>query len=137
MKISSIMTEKVLKVRMDDSFSTIRDILDTVSFHHLLVVEDKKLVGVISDRDVLKLISPLLSEDAGDRRRVVELEHRKVHQIMTRNPVTVDKDMSVDAAVKLMLKNNISCLPVVAHGGEVDGVLTSRDILKSYMKEQQ
>ena len=48
MKVASIMTEKPFKVRMDDSIGTIREILENVEFHHLLVVEGRKLVGIMS-----------------------------------------------------------------------------------------
>ena len=60
MTVELIMTKKVFKVRMDDTIGTIREIFENVKFHHLLVVEGNKLVGIISDRDVLKAISPFL-----------------------------------------------------------------------------
>ena len=136
MKISSIMTEKVLKVRMDDSLETIHDILDTVPFHHLLVVQDNKLVGIISDRDILRFLDQFLQATFINKDAMAILENKKAHQIMTRHPITADKDMNVELAIKIMLKNNISCLPVVSPDGCIQGVLTWRDILKSYMLGQ-
>jgi len=133
MKVSSIMTEKVLKVRMDDSLETIRDILENVSFHHLLVVHDNKLVGIISDRDILRFLHQFLQADFIDRDTRTLLENKKAHQIMTHHPITVDKETNVETAVKIMLRNNISCLPVVSADGRIEGILTWRDILKGYI----
>ncbi len=129
MKVANIMTTKVLKVRMDDSFGTMRDILQTVNFHHLLVVENEKLIGVVSDRDIMKAMVPMLNAKPGLPHHVTDVEARKVHQFMTRDPVTVDRETLISAAARLMLKHNISCLPVVSKHGEVEGIVTMRDIL--------
>ena len=118
---------------MDDSLETIRDILDTVPFHHLLVVHDNKLVGIISDRDILRFLDQFLQTTFVSKDTMDILENKKAHQIMTHHPITADKDTSVEVAIKIMLKNNISCLPVVAPDGAIQGILTWRDILKSYM----
>jgi len=133
MKVASIMTEKVLKVRMDDSIGTIRDILQNVEFHHLLVVEGRKLVGIVSDRDVLKAISPFLGT-LSEKPRDETILNRRMHLIMTRKPTTVDKDTDIGTAGSLLLDNNIGCLPVTSPEGEVQGILTWKDILRFYVR---
>ncbi len=57
MNVASIMTRNVVTVEMDYSIQIIRDIFKNFEFHHLLVLENQKLVGVISDRDYLSAIS--------------------------------------------------------------------------------
>jgi len=133
MKVASIMTEKVFKVRMDDSIGTIRNILEHVEFHHLLVVKGRELVGILSDRDVLKVISPFLGT-LSEESRDMTLLTKKIHQIMTRKPITADKDTNIEIAANLMLENNISCLPVVSPKGEIEGIVTLRDILRFYIE---
>ena len=134
MKVASIMTEKPVKVRMDDSIGTIREILENVEFHHLLVVEDRKLVGIMSDRDVLKAISPFMGT-LSEKSRDEAILNRRVHLIMTRKPITVDKDTDIGTAATLLLDHNISCLPVTSPGGEVQGIVTWKDVLGFYMAE--
>jgi acetoin utilization protein AcuB len=126
------MTTDVFKVRMDDTIGTIREILGHVAFHHLLVVEDHRLVGILSDRDILRNISPFL-DTLSEKSRDVSLLNRKVHQFMTHRPVTVTKTTTVKEAGDLLLKHKISCLPVVSPRGEVEGVVTWRDILRTYV----
>lgn len=123
------MNTRVVTVEMDDSLDTIRDIFQRVRFHHVLVVSDRKLVGVISDRDLLKAISPFvgtLSETTRDR----DTLNKRAHQIMSRQPVTVSKETRLKDALKILLDKNISCLPVTNADGEVEGIVTWKDMVK-------
>ncbi|HIE96019.1 MAG TPA: CBS domain-containing protein [Planctomycetes bacterium] len=130
MNIDQIMTREIIKVGMDDDVRTVRDLFDEHRFHHLLVVEGGRLVGVISDRDLLRNASPFigkLSERAQDTERL----DRRVHQIMTRKPVTISGEMNVEDAAQMMLEHGVSCLPVAMEDGHVIGIVTWRDLLRS------
>ncbi len=133
MKISSIMTRRVVTVEMDDSLQIISEIFENVKFHHILVVENQKLVGVISDRDFIKALSPFLDTPAEEERDITTL-NKKAHQIMNRTPITVDAETSIEEASNLLLENNISCLPVISPQGSVEGIVTWKDILKFHLK---
>ncbi len=133
MKISSIMTRRVVTVEMDDSLQIISEIFENVKFHHILVVENQKLVGVISDRDFIRALSPFLDTPTEEERDITTL-NKKAHQIMNRTPITVDAETSIDEASNLLLENNISCLPVISPQGSVEGIVTWKDILKFHLK---
>ncbi len=133
MKISSIMTRRVVTVETDDSLQIISEIFENVKFHHILVVENQKLVGVISDRDFIKALSPFLDTPSEVKRDITTLD-KKAHQIMNRTPITVDAETSIDEASNLLLENNISCLPVISPQGSVEGIVTWKDILKFHLK---
>lgn len=134
--VESVMTRNITKVRMDDTIGTIRKILKAAKFHHLFVIDNKRLVGILSDRDVLKVISPFLNTLMETTRDLGVLE-RRVHQIMTRKLITIDKDTSLDDAMRLLLEKNISCLPVTTPTGEILGVVTWRDILRACLPPQK
>jgi len=68
MSVAKIMTREVLMIGMDDTLETMFEVFQKHKFHHLLVVEDDELVGVISDRDLLKEMSPFLKNVATKRR---------------------------------------------------------------------
>jgi acetoin utilization protein AcuB len=125
MNVASIMTRKMIMAEMDDSLFKVRNFFKYAEFHHILVVEDRKLVGVISDRD-------LLAEGGYDTIN----SNKRTHQIMSRMPITVDAQTSIEKASNLLLENNISCLPVISSQGVVEGILTWKDILKFYMKNK-
>ncbi|MEE8432115.1 MAG: CBS domain-containing protein [Candidatus Desulfatibia sp.] len=129
MIVNEIMTTKVITIEMDDTLGQIQKIFEKHKFHHLLIVDDGELIGIISDRDVLKEISPYVNTISEDSRARQTLK-KKAHQIMSRKPITVEPDTLVDDAASIMLKKNISCLPVVSPSGNIDGILSWKDILK-------
>lgn len=126
------MTHKVVTVEMDDTLLTIRMIFQHVKFHHLVVVDNRKPVGVISDRDFLKAVSPFLGKNIETTLDLDTLKKR-AHQIMTRNPVTVYPETSIESAADLLLEKNISCLPVISSQGDIVGMVTWKDILQFYL----
>ncbi len=136
MKVSSIMTRGAVTVDMDDSLQTIREILNSFEFHHIPVVDGQKLIGIISDRDLLSELSPFLDTPSQEHRDFAILK-RKAHQIMSRILITVNAETSIEKASNLLLENSISCLPVISTQDNVDGIVTWKDILRFYMKQGQ
>ncbi|MBU2977434.1 CBS domain-containing protein [Alteromonas sp. C1M14] len=133
MSVNEIMSKRVVSVRMDDSLHTLKELFEATGFHHLLVVEGKKLVGVISDRDLLKSLSPFidtLSERTKDRATL----ERRAHQIMSRDIVAIKEHSSIITAIAFFNRRTVSCLPVINQAGEPVGILSWRDILQ-YMEE--
>jgi acetoin utilization protein AcuB len=130
MKLEEIMTTEVITVGMDESLEIVRMLFERSHFHHVLVLdEDDTLVGVVSDRDLLKALSPFISTLA-ERPQDLQTLKRRVHQIMSHRPVTAARNGSVRDAAALMLKNQISCLPIVRPDQTVEGIVTWKDILK-------
>ncbi len=134
MNVGSIMQEPVVTVKMDDFLYTIAEIFNSASFHHLLVVEDKKLIGVISDRDLLKVISPYVGTPS-ELQRDAETVQKRAHQIMSRRAVTISPETTVEAASRLMLEKDVSCLPVTSDDDQVLGIVTWKDLLSSLAGE--
>jgi len=136
MAIQDIMTSRVVTVHMDDPLSVIRDIFASTTFHHLLVVEENSLKGVISDRDLLKALSPFVDTHAERQRDRATLD-RKAYQIMTRDLITIGPNNSITSAITLFNRHRISCLPVVDASHTPLGIVTWRDILRYAEKQVQ
>ncbi|MBM0493314.1 CBS domain-containing protein [Aeromonas jandaei] len=128
MLIRDIMTTRVATVSMDDRLSVIKDIFEQAHFRHLLVLEEGELVGVISDRDLFRAISPYLDSEA-EMTRDTETLTKRAHQIMSRYPVTIAPQLTVREGVQLMLEKNVSCLPVLENGALV-GIISWKDFLR-------
>ncbi len=133
MKISSIMTRDVVTVKTNDSIQTICEIFNNFEFHHILVLENQKLVGIISDRDLLKAVNPFLDTSSEKKHGAIALD-KKAHQIMSKTLITVNMETSIEEASDLLLDNIISCLPVVSQQGSVEGIVTWKDILRFCFK---
>jgi acetoin utilization protein AcuB len=135
MSIENIMTTKIVTVELDDSLRTIKEIFDNLKFHHLLVVESGKLIGVVSDRDLLKAISPNIGTMAATDRDEATL-NKKVFQVMTRKPITLRPHDPIGDAVDLFNTQGISCVPIVDGEFRPVGIVTWRDILKAIVRKR-
>ena len=133
MNIKKIMTSPVLTISFDDDLARVNQVFTNAKFHHLLVIEKGTLFGVVSDRDLLKAMSPRIGTAAEKLADTATL-NKKVHQIMTRKPICLHEDKSVHDAVNLFLENNISCIPVVDGNYFPVGIVSWRDILKVIKK---
>ncbi|GAB3484536.1 CBS domain-containing protein [Marinomonas epiphytica] len=136
MKINDIMSSPVVTVELDDSLAVVDEIFRNTHFHHLLVVEDSKLLGVLSDRDLLKALSPKLGTAAEKDSDLATL-NKKVHQIMSRKPICIGKMDSLYKAVDLLLDNKISCLPVLDEQQKLVGIISWRDLLRAIKRPEQ
>ena len=124
------MTKPVVTVTLDDTLRLVKHTFDNAKFHHLLVVEEGKLYGVISDRDLLKSISPFIGtvqETVHDKFTL----NKKAHQIMTRKPITLTPSADVYEAISLFNQYSISCIPIVNEKGAPVGIVSWRDILRT------
>jgi acetoin utilization protein AcuB len=131
MTLGKIMTARIVTVEMDDRLEAVKEIFDTMSFHHLLVVDEhNKLSGVLSDRDLLRALSPYVGSATETARDLATL-NKRVHQIMTRRPITLRQESGIAEAVELLLKNRISCLPIVDDDFKPVGIVSWRDLLRS------
>ncbi len=129
MSVEKIMSKTIVTVEMDDSLRIVKEIFDNTRFHHLLVVESGKLFGVLSDRDLLKALSPnigTLAETSSDAASL----NKRVHQIMTRKPVALGPNAEIYDAIEIFNNHNISCIPVVDDEHKPVGIISWRDIIK-------
>jgi acetoin utilization protein AcuB len=124
------MTKKIVTIELDDSLAMVREIFDNLKFHHLLVVESNKLVGVVSDRDLLKALSPNLGSISATLKDEATL-NKRVHQLMTHKLVTLHPDAAISDAVNLFNTHKISCIPVVDKKFRPLGIVSWRDILRA------
>lgn len=128
MIVRQVMTAPVVTVGLDAGVQEVRALFEVHRFHHLLVTDGGRLVGVISDRDLLKNLSPFI-HSVMERQEDRNLLKRRVHQIMRRKPIVVSPETDLSAAACLMLGERVSCLPVVEDDGRPIGIVTMRDLL--------
>ena len=134
MNLSEIMTTKVATIGMDDTLAGIRKIFQKVHFHHLLVLsEEYEVVGVISDRDLLKELSPYLNT-ASEQERDLHTLNKKAHQIMSRKLISASATSTIREAALLLMEHSISCLPILAQDKSLVGIVTWKDILRFFLE---
>lgn len=129
MSIKKMMTTRLITVSPTDTVGRLSEIFAKLPIHHVLVVEADKLIGVVSDRDVLKNISPFVNTKAEEAKDTFTLS-RQAKQIMSKKPVTIRVDRPVREAGKLMLEKKVSLLPVVDENEQLIGVLSWKDVMR-------
>ena len=124
------MSRKVVSISADDTLRIVREIMEEGSVRHLPVVRSGELVGVVSQRDLLKAsLSNVMGIPAEEQN--LFLEGVSISEVMSAPPVTIGPDATVQAAARVMAERKIGCLPVV-NGAEFVGILTETDVLRHF-----
>jgi acetoin utilization protein AcuB len=132
MTVADIMTRKLVVVNLDTKVGELRELFQQHHFHHLLVVEGDLVVGVVSDRDLLKNVSPFVGSTFNERTQDVALLNRRVHQIMSRKPITTSPSTSLEEAARIMLDHDVTCLPIVDEQQHPVGIVSEKDLLRAF-----
>ena len=123
------MSRDLITLELDDDLSKAKAIFDTTNIHHILITDSGTLVGIITDRDVYKHLSPTIGTSKETPKDTFLLQ-KKVHLIMSRKLTTVKEETTLNESVVLFHEKHISCLPVVDDKDHPIGIITWRDILK-------
>ncbi len=124
-----VMQEKIVTIGVGDKLSTVEDIMTLGGVRHMPVVAAGRLVGVVSERDLLR--ASLSSLDPNQQERRAFLEAIEIAQVMSTPPITVGPEARVEEAARSMADNRIGCLPVV-EGDKLLGLLTETDLLRYF-----
>lgn len=133
MNVSEIMTGKPVTIHPNDTLREALETMDNVGCHHLPVISSQgHLVGILSDRDCrTALNSPYVLRAGWQDEELID--HLLVRAIMTAAPIVIAPDSFADEAARLMLVNQINCLPVMRDETLI-GILTTSDILAAFVR---
>lgn len=129
MFVSDWMTRKVFTVSPDDDASAAKAVFRERSVKHLPVLDGGRLVGILSDRDLVSYAASRRAE-AGPETVEKALSGTRVKSLMRKNVITVEADQPVEEAAMLMLDEAVGCLPVTDQGSLV-GIISDRDIFEA------
>lgn len=136
MQVAERMRTAVILVRPSDSVRTALKLLGEQKIRHLPVVEDGKLVGIVTDRDIRLVFPSAVTADNKEQDPFDALEKISVGQIMTKRVLTVTPETSIADAARLLLERRIGGLPVV-QGDLLVGIITKTDILAAFVEIMQ
>ena len=137
--INEIITKKVITCNFDDPLSKVWDKMDDTGFSGLPVIKKKKLIGMITRKDIINSGHVRLSKEGGLKKA------SRVENVMKTPPVVITADKDIKEAARLMVKYNIGRLPVVEHPvhikkepervkeAELVGIIAREDVLGSYI----
>ena len=122
------MTREIVTLAPDETVGTALALCRERRIRHLPVLEEGRLAGIVSDRD-LRSAAPVLGEPG----RAAALEKTRVSDVMTREVVTARPDDPIEEAANRMRERRIGCLPVVQDGRLV-GIVTSSDVMEALVQ---
>lgn len=130
MLVKDWMSKEVVTLTITD---TLHHAIHVSVEHHISimpVLEDGKLVGIVTDRD-LKRASPSDQTRLDVREISYHLSRVEVGAIMSRHPITVPSDYTLEETAELLLANGISGVPVVDAERNILGIITKNDLFKA------
>jgi acetoin utilization protein AcuB len=132
--VRELMTPAPISVSPNTPVDEARALMQHHRIQHLPVLEDGRLVGMVSDRDIrLVLPSPATSLSVYEIGYL--LTRLTVGEIMTYFPVTISADRLMAEAAKRILAYKVDALPVVEHG-KLLGIVTRTDLLRAFLQAQ-
>ncbi len=130
MLVKNRMTRDVVTALPGTSLADGLALMHERRIRHLPVLEDGRLVGIVSDRDLRGAAPPIGS--LPEEQRLAFLRDQRIAQIMKRDVVTVDPTTPVEEAARLMAVRTIGALPVL-EADTLVGILTAADLLRGFV----
>jgi len=132
--VRDLMTPTPLSVSPNTPVNEARALMQRHRIRHLPVLEDGRLVGIVSDRDI-RLVLPSPATSLSVHEIGYLLTRLTVGEIMTYFPVTIGADRLMAEAIKRMLAYKVEALPVVEHD-KLIGIVTRTNLLQAFLQAQ-
>ena len=132
MLIKDWMTRNVVTVNVNDSLQHAIDTMMDNQVSFLPVLEEGKLVGILTDRDV-KRASPSSATLLDIQQALYQLARLEVGAVMSPHPITVPPDFTLEETAAVLLERRISGVPVVSQEGRLMGIVTKSDVFKALL----
>lgn len=130
MLIKDWMSKSPVTVKPATSIMKAAKLMKENGYHRLPVVDDDgTLVGIVSDRDI-KEASPSKATTLDMHELYYLLSEIKIGDIMTKNPICLKPDDTIEKAAALMMEHNFGGMPVVDESGRLVGIITDSDVFK-------
>jgi acetoin utilization protein AcuB len=131
MQVGARMQRQIVTATPDMSLADVQRLMQEHHIRHVPVVSGKRLVGIITDRDVREASpSPATTLTRGEI--AYQMATTPIKQCMTKDVVWIGPDIDMVQATRLLLQRQCGCLPVVDNGALV-GIITELDCLRAFL----
>jgi CBS domain-containing protein len=126
--VSEVMRREVVTLQSKETLDLTQDLMKLARVRHLPVLDQGRLVGIVSHRDLLAAsLTNALDFDKASRRSF--LHSVEVAEVMRREVVTIGPDATLADAARILVRRQIGCLPVVDPSGALIGLVTETDLI--------
>ncbi len=146
MKVSDVMQKSVISISEGTPIKEVGRLIFSLGIAGIPVVRDKKLVGIVTEQDILAKLFPSVQEIAEDFFHASNFElmednllnffNTPVEQVMNRKPVSVTPETPLMRVQSLMLVNKFSRVPIVDKKGNLIGIISQGDIFRQLLRNE-
>jgi len=133
-KIEEMMSKDVATISPDTTLRMASRKMIREDFRRLPIVEDKKLIGIVTVRDIVRFFGTGEVYKNLKSGAIEPVLDTPANRIGTRGLVTVSADLDVAEAARLMIRRGVGALPVLDKKKRIVGIITERDLLKMIRK---
>jgi len=130
-KVGQVMTTPVKTLSPTDTMDKAQELFRKNNIHHIPIVKDKKVLGIISQTDYLKVLHgfTLFKTQKSELYNSAILRSLLVSEVMTKQVATLHPEDTVEVAAGFFKENLFHALPIVDGKGELVGILTTYDLI--------
>ena len=132
--VAQIMSKNLKTLTTKQTLYEAESMFKKYGIRHIPVVDQDKLVGVLSYSDLLKISYADVTEGEEDVESVV-YDMFSISQVMAKVLVTVTSETPIREVIRILAKQTFHSLPVVENSGELVGIVTTTDILNYFLEE--
>ena len=146
MKVQDIMRRSIITISEDTPVKEIGRLIFSLGIAGLPVVKDKKLIGIVTEKDILARFHPSIQEYMEDPIHASDFEKMEeslgdflnvpAKTIMSKNLISASPNTPLIKAHSLMVLNKISRLPIVDKNMEILGIVSQGDIFRQLVKKE-
>ncbi len=130
-QIAEHMTTKVITVGPHDTMDKVEHLFETYLIHHVPVVENGQLIGIVSKSDYNQILHGMTlfkSAHSSEYNKAI-LRSLLAKEVMTEKLVTLKPDDTIGTAADYFRENRFHCIPIVDEAQKVKGILTTYDLI--------
>ena len=133
--VSTIMTKNPVRLSPYDPLVKVKSIFEKMNIHHIPVVDEGKLVGIVSKSDFLFFKRGFNNTNVIQKMEEIRLNNYVVKDIMTKGLAKLEPSDKINVALEIFKKNIFHAIPVVDEGRLV-GILTTHDIINALAEDK-
>ncbi|MDO4880845.1 MAG: CBS domain-containing protein [Capnocytophaga sp.] len=131
--VSQIMSKDVVVLNPTQTLYEAESLFKKHKIRHIPVVEGKKLVGILSYSDLLRISFADITDDENDVESVV-YDMFTIPQVMVKVPLTVSPEVTVKEVAEILAKQTFHSVPVTENGDLV-GIVTTTDLINYFLEQ--
>lgn len=131
--VSTIMSSDVKTVSSEDSLMTVKELFDKHDFHHIPVVDDNQVMGILSKSDFLFFLRGYTTNEIDRFIEATKLRAFKVAEVMKTEVISLEPEDTIKQALTIFEENKFHCIPITKEE-ELKGIVTPLDVIKALNK---